>query len=59
MELGGKRTFDILSEYARTMTIGKLLVYSKAYNILTSKITKDLLMRRFKKISEGKRSIDF
>lgn len=59
MELGGKKTFDILSEEANTMTIGKFLVYAKAYNILSPNITKELLMRRFKKISEGRRAIDF
>jgi len=41
------------------MTIGKLLVYVKAYNILNDQITKEFLMIRFKKLSEGKRAIDF
>jgi hypothetical protein len=40
MELGGKKTFDILSSEANTMTIGKLQVYAKAYNILTVNITR-------------------
>jgi hypothetical protein len=41
------------------MTIGKLLVYAKTYSMLNSSITKQLLMRKFKKLSEGKRAIDF
>lgn len=40
MELGGKRTFDNLEEEANTMTIGKLLVYAKAYQLLNQHITK-------------------
>lgn len=40
MELGGHRTFDNLEEDASTMTIGKLLVYAKAYNMLNELITK-------------------
>ena len=41
------------------MTIGKLLVYSKAYDVLGGKITRELLMQRFKRVSEGKKTIDF
>jgi nucleoid-associated protein YejK len=59
MELGGNKTFDRLSEEASTMTIGKLLVYAKAYNMTSLIINKDILMRKFKKISEGKRAINF
>ncbi len=40
MELGGKRTFDNLEEEANTMTIGKLLVYAKAYQLFNQHITK-------------------
>ena len=59
MELGGIRTFDLIEEEASTMTIGKLLVYSKAYDVLGGKITRELLMQRFKRVSGGKRTIDF
>lgn len=41
------------------MTIGKLLVYAKAYDVIGGKITREFLMRRFKQISGGKRTIDF
>lgn len=41
------------------MTIGKLLVYAKTYGMLNHQITKQMLMRKFKIISEGKRSINF
>ena len=41
------------------MTIGKFLVYAKAYNVLNASITKEYLMQRFKRISDGKRAIDF
>lgn len=41
------------------MTIGKFLVYAKAYNMLNASITKEYLMQRFKRISDGKRAIDF
>lgn len=41
------------------MTIGKLLVYAKAYNMFNDKITKELLIQRFRKISDGKRAINF
>ena len=41
------------------MTIGKLLVYAKTYGMLNSHISKQMLMIKFKRISEGKRSIDF
>jgi hypothetical protein len=41
------------------MTIGKLLVYAKTYGVLNQLITKKMLMVKFKRISEGKRSIDF
>jgi hypothetical protein len=41
------------------MTIGKLLVYAKAYNMMSTIINKDILMQKFKKISEGRRAINF
>ena len=41
------------------MTIGKLLVYAKTYGLLSPFITKQMLMRKFKQLSEGKRAIDF
>jgi hypothetical protein len=41
------------------MTVGKLLVYAKAYNMMNDKINKKLIMHKFKKISDGKRAIDF
>ena len=41
------------------MTIGKLLVYAKTYGMLNNQITKNMLMIKFKRISEGKRSVDF
>ena len=41
------------------MTIGKLLVYAKTYGIVNRLITKKLLMNKFKKLSDGKRAIDF
>lgn len=59
MELGGNKTFDGLEEQASTMTIGKLLVYAKAYNMFSPLVTKEFVMQRFKKISGGKRAIDF
>jgi hypothetical protein len=40
MELGGKQTFDRLEEEASKMTIGKLLVYAKAYNMFSQTITR-------------------
>lgn len=41
------------------MTIGKLLVYAKTYGMFNNLVTKHMLMQKFKRISEGKRSIDF
>lgn len=54
MELGGNKTFDGLEEQASTMTIGKLLVYGKAYNMFSPLVTKEFVMQRFKKISGEK-----
>lgn len=59
MELGGHQTFDRLEEESSTMTIGKLLVYAKAYSMFNDKIQKELLIQRFRKISDGKRAINF
>ena len=59
MELGGQQTFDRLEEESSTMTIGKLLVYAKAYKMFNDKITKELLIQRFRKISDGKRAMNF
>ena len=50
MELGGQQTFDRLEEESSTMTIGKLLVYAKAYKMFNDKITKELLIQRFLKL---------
>lgn len=59
MELGGKQTFDRLEEEASKMTIGKLLVYAKAYDMLSATITREYLMQRFRRVADGRRSIDF
>ena len=59
MELGGKQTFDRLEEEASKMTIGKLLVYAKAYGMLGPAITREFLMQRFRRVADGRRSIDF
>ena len=59
MQVGGRKTFDQLEQQASTMTIGKLLVYAKTYGMINRLITKKLLMNKFKKLSDGKRAIDF
>jgi hypothetical protein len=41
------------------MTIGKLLVYAKTYGMFSTFITKQMLMQKFKKLTQGKRAIDF
>lgn len=41
------------------MTIGKLLVYAKAYNMFSESITREYLKQRFRRVADGRRSIDF
>jgi hypothetical protein len=59
MELGGKQTFDRLEEEASTMTVGKMLVYAKAYGMLSQAISKEYLMQRFRRVADRRRAIDF
>lgn len=41
------------------MTIGKLLVYAKAYGMMNGPITREYLMQRFRRVADGRRAIDF
>lgn len=41
------------------MNIGKMLAFGKLTGIMNDKITKELIMRKFRLICEGKKAIDF
>ena len=59
MELGGVITFDRLSEETSSMSLGKCLTFAKATNLYSALIRREDIVTKFKKVSEGKKYINF
>ena len=57
--IGVGATFDRINHECSNMSIGKMLAFAKLTGIMNDKINKDLIMRKFRLICEGKKSIDF
>lgn len=53
--VGANTTFDRISYECKTMTLGKFLSFATATNIINDKIDKNLLMRKFKLVAQGKK----
>lgn len=41
------------------MTLGKILLMARMMNVVSSVITKQCIISKFRKISEGKKEIDY
>lgn len=59
MALSPNLSFDRIERESHMMTISKILLMARMMNVINATITKQLLIGKFRKISEGKRQIDF
>ena len=58
--LGAHATFDRIKSECSHMTIGKFLLFCKVTDLFKGKeITKEFLMSKFRKVSDGKKEISF
>ena len=59
MQLAPNLSFDRIERESSHLTWNKFLMMARLMNMLNSVITKDLLIKKFRKISEGRKEIDF
>lgn len=55
MSLAPNLSFDRIERESSHLTLSKFIMMARLMNMLNSVITKDLLIKKFRKISEGKR----
>ena len=58
--LGAHTTFDRIKSECEHMTIGNFLLFCKTTGLFKGKeITKEFIMAKYKKVSDGKKDISF